>query len=250
MELGDGLKFLGEHLEPSVVARILEACTLWIDPKCYALLPTWSPYTYRKAPLFKANWIDRQTNKEVPKHEGNVAASKAQNRYLGIKGRNADTRPNWACCHVWGNDDPRFQSAHAEVNDPRYFTCPANMVLVPSPLKTFTDTIPEVKAALRYAAFLLYGFVPEGRDPPHELEAGDFLPDEWREFREIRYVPMSATIEASIRARYSELLRLQELVGTQYPGGQVTDVANYWKLKTPQSLFALWPGVGSAPQEQ
>ncbi len=238
MILGDGLEFFGKHADPRTLSELLGACTIWIDPKCHELLPVWSPYSYRKAPLYKANWKDRQTNKDEPKSEGNVEAGKAQNKYLGIIGTNKESRPNWACCHIWGNDDPSFQADHAEVNDPRYFTCPANMVLVPSPLKTFTDTIPEVKSALRYASSILYGFSPENRDEPDASAASSYLPDIWRKPETIRFVPINDRIIAHLTERVEKLAQLQESAGENYPRRGVAEVISYWKTQKPKSLFS------------
>lgn len=35
------------------------------------------------------------------------------------------------------------------VQDHQFYSCVANMVLLPAPLKAFTDAMPEVKAMLR-----------------------------------------------------------------------------------------------------
>lgn len=240
MKLGDGIEVFRDHVNPMVVADLLASCTKWIDPQCHAQLPVWAPYTYRKAPLYKADWCTVQENKGVPKFEGNVAASTAQNRYLGVVGQNAKSRPNWTCCHIWGNDDPKFQQDHAEVNDPRYFTCPANMVLVPSPLKTFTDTVPEVKAALRYAAYQLYGFLPENRDVPHEDDAGDFLPESWRSAETIDFIAASNSVLARIHEQSKKLQELHENAGPKYPRTSVQSVVDYWAKKRPDSHYSQW----------
>lgn len=240
MRLGDGIDFFKSKAEPELIAQLLAACTIWIDPVCFRRLPVWAPYTYRKAPLYKSDWTTRQSNKGEPKREGNVAASKAQNRYLGIAGRNARTRPNWACCHIWGNDDESFQSDYSEVNDPRYFTCAANMVLVPTPLKTFTDTVPEVKSALRFAAYLLYGFIPENRPVPSAKDAGHFLPKSWQVEETINYSSITTKIEADLKKRAATLHDLQSCAGPNYPRDQVNNVVNYWNTHLPECLFSGW----------
>ncbi|MFT5005495.1 MAG: hypothetical protein ACI8YI_001108 [Paracoccaceae bacterium] len=237
MQLGDGLEFFKKNADPETVADLLGSCAIWIDPECYQMLPVWSPYTYRKAPLYKSNWEERQTNRGEPKFEGNVAASTAQNRYLGISGLNRDSRPNWSCCHIWGNDDPTFQNDFAEVNDPRYFTCPANMVLVPSPLKTFTDTIPEVKAALRFAASLLYDFWPENRPRPRLDEAGLFLPKVWRQRETISVAIIDDAIQLNLAKRVKKLTELHRHAGPNYPPEKTERVIEYWRAKLPETLF-------------
>jgi hypothetical protein len=35
---------------------------------------------------------------------------------------------NWTVCHIWGYDDPSFAQQSSVVQDPRYFSCVANMV--------------------------------------------------------------------------------------------------------------------------
>lgn len=50
---------------------------------------------------------------------------------------------------MWGIDDPTFGSLNVVVQDARYYSCVVNMVLLPTPLKAFTDFMPEVKAMLR-----------------------------------------------------------------------------------------------------
>jgi hypothetical protein len=39
-----------------------------------------------------------------------------------------------------------------------FFSCVGNMVLLPTPLKAFTDTMPEIKSMLRICARNLYGW--------------------------------------------------------------------------------------------
>jgi hypothetical protein len=51
--------------------------------------------------------------------------------------------------------------------DRRFFSCVANMVLLPTPLKAFTDTMPDVKAMLRICARNLYGW-PNGQAEFHD----------------------------------------------------------------------------------
>jgi len=57
-----------------------------------------------------------------------------------------------------GVDDASYQESNAIVQDRRFFSCVANMVLLPSPLKAFTDVMPEIKAMLRICASALYGW--------------------------------------------------------------------------------------------
>ena len=55
-------------------------------------------------------------------------------------------------------DDARYQLSNVIVMDRRFFSCVGNMVLLPTPLKAFTDTMPEIKSMLRICARNLYGW--------------------------------------------------------------------------------------------
>src|SRR5205085_1996044 len=91
----------------------------------------------------------------VHKSEGNVYANEALTLTLGLKKK---SRPNWSCCHIRGIDDASYQLSNIVVMDRRFFSCIGNMVLLPTPLKAFTDTMPDVKAMLRICARNLYGW--------------------------------------------------------------------------------------------
>lgn len=105
--------------------------------------------------FYKKNWSEpqhntnRKTKVTIHKAEGNLNANKALTLALGLR---SDARPNWSCCHIWGVDDPTFQLSNGVVSDHRFYSCVANMLLLPTPLKVFTDTVPEVKAMLRICA--------------------------------------------------------------------------------------------------
>jgi hypothetical protein len=62
--------------------------------------------------------------------------------------------------------------------DRRFFSCVANMVLLPTPLKAFTDTMPDVKAMLRICARNLYGWPSDD----HEFLATNAALDKWTEW--------------------------------------------------------------------
>lgn len=167
MPLPDGLSEI-EHAMPMVMDLIARTGR-WVHPEVFRAMPVWYPETARKQPLYKADWRTRQTNKGEPKAEGNVAAQTALYTALGLL---TTQRPkNWTTCHIWGYDDPSFAGGSAVVQDPRYFSCVANMVLLPTPLKGFTDAVPEVKRHLRVCAFHLYGWACEHELVREEAEA-------------------------------------------------------------------------------
>ena len=233
-EIGDGLQAFYQAMDAKEVARIVGQLTRWVDPETFHLLPVWYPELARKQPLYKAGWISPQTNLGNPKFEGNTKANAALSRALGVSKK---SRPGWTCCHIWGNDDTSFGKGSSEVNDPRYYSCIANMVLLPTPLKAFTDAVPQVKAALRLAAFHLYGFLPEGKGAPTVEEASDWLPEGWQDGQVTGIRRLNSKIERSTQNRANKILdQIRDSAGN-YPTGQVERVLNYWRSKTPYFLL-------------
>jgi hypothetical protein len=129
---------------PLVVEIIARTCR-WVHPETFRQLPVWCPWAARGRPVYDSGWQRRYTNtrratkQTVEKVEGNIAASKALIAALGVA---SPKPPNWTVCHIWGYDDPAFASQGNIVRDPRYFSCVANMVWLPTPLKGFTDALP------------------------------------------------------------------------------------------------------------
>ena len=173
----DGNEALRQDI-PAVV-ELIERTARWVNPETFRRLPVWAPHTARGRPLYDANWARRYTNTRkatgvtAEKFEGNVAALQALVAALDV----ASPKPkNWTVCHIWGYDDPSFAQQSAVVQDPRYFSCVANMVWLPTPLKGFTDTLPEIKAMLRVCAFHLYGWACEH---PSVAEQADKVRSGW-----------------------------------------------------------------------
>lgn len=231
---GDGNDVLADTVEPSVLADTLARVCRWPDPKAFALLPVWHPETARKQPLFTKRWSAQMTNRDAPKFQTNDEANRMLTKLVA---RNAMSRPNWTCCHIWGNDDARFQSNHSEVNDPRFYSCPANMVLLPTPLKGLTDAIPEVKAALRWVAYLIYGFIADDRIVPSKEQAGPWLPERWRNGEVPGIVEMTGEIEKRIMSRFGRLRADFREAPNKYPRDQVHAVVSYWRSTRPGSLL-------------
>ncbi|MGR3341982.1 MAG: hypothetical protein ACU0DI_01910 [Paracoccaceae bacterium] len=237
-EIGDGLEALNGVINAKEIARLVGELSRWVDPKTFRLLPVWFPDTARMLPSYNAKWTKQLTNLQKPKFEGNTNANMTLARALGTSTK---SRPNWTCCHVWGNDDPTFASDSSEVNDRRYYSCPANMVLLPTHLKAFTDSVPQMKAAMRLAAFHLYGFLPEGRMLPKIEDAGEWLPTGWDRGEVIGIRPTNDRIRHSVQRRYDSILRdLTETPG-KYPREQVRSVMRYWSEKI--SDFNLGGGL-------
>ena len=178
VEISDGLEALRSVMSLREITSLIERTARWVSPETFNLLPLWFPEHGRRGLFYKGNWSEPQMNKNrttghsVHKSEGNVHANKALTLALGLRSKH---RPNWSCCHIWGIDDARYQLSNAIVMDRRFFSCVGNMVLLPTPLKAFTDTMPEVKAMLRICARNLYGW-PSGQ--PEFLAVSTTL-DKW-----------------------------------------------------------------------
>lgn len=170
------------------VAELIGGTARWVHPDTFRALPVWAPHTARGMPLYDAQWKRRYTNTRkatgitLDKSEGNAAALQALVAALDV----APPRPkNWTVCHIWGYDDPSFAQQSGVVQDRRYFSCVANMVWLPTSLKGFTDTLPEIKAMLRVCAFHLYGWACEHESvakQAHQVRSGRIpadYPVEW-----------------------------------------------------------------------
>lgn len=230
---------------PAVV-ELIERTARWVNPETFRRLPVWAPHTARGRPLYDAGWSRRYTNTRkatkitAEKFEGNVAALNALVAALGV----ASPKPkNWTVCHIWGYDDPSFAQQSSVVQDPRYFSCVANMVWLPTPLKGFTDTLPEIKAMLRVCAFHLYGWacehpsvaeqsekvkngwIPEGypKSWPGPERPGIFPPGT---------APFGERIEGEIAKRKSKLkANLANAAFLHYPKEEVLSVLKFWGIE-------------------
>jgi hypothetical protein len=181
---------------------------------------------------------NRQTGHTEHKREGNVHANKALTHALGLR---SNDRPNWSCCHIWGIDDAQYQEANAIVQDRRYFSCIANMVLLPTPLKAFTDTMLEVKAMLRICARYLYGWQCEHDGAADSLAAiggwADWsaYPASWPKADRLS-LPLGVTkIDTGIRASAARRLKCirndLKNAGEHYPRDEVRKALAYWKIE-------------------
>ncbi len=230
---------------PAVV-ELIERTARWVNPETFRRLPVWAPYTARGRPLYDAGWTRRYTNTRkatgltAEKFEGNVAALQALVAALDV----ASPKPkNWTVCHIWGYDDPSFAEQSRVVQDPRYFSCVANMVWLPTPLKGFTDTLPEIKAMLRVCAFHLYGWACE--HPSVATQAAkvksDWLPDGYPESWPSRdrpgllplgTAPFSERIAREIARRKRKIQAdLGDVALLHYPRAEVVEVLKFWCIK-------------------
>ena len=243
-DLPDGLEALRAQLDLPQIMRLIESTARWVDPDTFRLLPLWYPEHARGAYFYKSDWSEpqhnknRQTSQTEHKREGNVHAAKALTSALGFR---ADDRPNWSCCHIWGVDDSTYQNANIVVQDPRYFSCVANMVLLPSPLKAFTDAMVEVKAMLRICARNLYDWHCDHA----ELAGAVALIDAWQDWdaypaswpRTLGGGAPKGTMGLNqgirdLAARRKDRIRRDlDQAGPFYPRASVLETLKYWKIE-------------------
>ncbi len=228
-----------------MVSLIVNTC-LWVDPKTFQDLPVWYPETYRGAPIYDHKWQRRYTNtskstgRTLEKVEPNIRASRALWQALGFGPRSKPK--NWTVCHIWGIDDEYFQRPNTIVRNPKYYSCIANMVALPSPLKALTDGVPEIKSMLRVCAYYLYGWICESDEVKAEATAitNGFIPKEypesWPKSRADKLpkglVQYNAAIKKFVNKRKQEIKGdLQNPALRFYPKKQVREVLQFWRIK-------------------
>lgn len=242
-ELPDGLSALRAELKLSEIMRLIERTARWVDPATFKLMPLWYPEFARRAYLYKRNWSERQMNTNrltrisEHKREGNFHANMALTHALGLR---FNDRPNWSCCHLWSIDDSSFQFANAVVQDRRYYSCIGNMVLLPTPLKAFTDAMPEVKAMLRICAWQLYQWhckheaVTDAIKTINQWSDWDEYPGSWprpgRWSVPLGLVPINDGIKRSAASRLARIQRDLKEAGEFYPRQEVEEALAYWKM--------------------
>lgn len=233
---------------------LIERTARWVDPATFRLLPVWYPEHARGAPFYKDNWSEAQFNKNRQtghtehKREVNTYANKALTRALGLR---SDDRPNWSCCHIWGVDDSLYQESNIIVRYHCFYSCVANMVLLPTPLKAFTDVMPDVKAMLRVCARNLYGWHcdhPSMARTLATLEAGldwDAYPKSWPREPQASIprgmIPLDERIRRMAAQRLNRIRYDLEKAGDNYPRERVREAIVYWKGKhpTPDCLLSI-----------
>jgi hypothetical protein len=230
---------------PLVVELIARTCR-WVHPDTFRQLPLWCPWIARGHPLYDSTWqrrytnTKRGTNQTAEKFEGNVEAAKSLTAALGV----ASPKPkNWTVCHIWGYDDPAFGSQGGIVRDPRYYSCVGNMVWLPTPLKGFTDALPEVKLILRACAFHLYGWACEHQSvalQAQEIRRGHLprgYPNSWPAPDRPHALPpgtapFTPAIMEEIRRQKSTIKqKLLDETLVYFPREEVRQVLAFWKIE-------------------
>ncbi|MBN9888523.1 hypothetical protein [Salipiger abyssi] len=249
INLPNGLDALMAELSLEEVMRLIERTARWVDPQTFALLPVWYPEYARRVYFFKSNWSEpqmntnRTTGNSVHKQEGNLYANKALTHALGLR---SDGRDGWTCCHLWGVDDAKYQVANAVVQDRRFFSCVANMVLLPTPLKAFTDTMPEVKSMLRICARNTYGWQCDHETQTESNELLDGWSD-WQDYPESwprkpgnsepkGVMKINADIRKTAQRRWKAIQNDLQNAGPHYPRDEVLATLDYWKMDPAKPL--------------
>lgn len=237
----DGLDALRAELGLADIARLIERTARWVAPETFQRLPVWYPEYSRRGLFYKSNWSEpqlntnRQTGTTVHKHEGNSYANKALTHSLGLRSKD---RPNWSCCHIWGIDDSTYASTNHVVQDARFYSCVANMVLLPTPLKAFTDVMPEVKAMLRACAFHTYGWRCDHEEmlgvDVDAVTSDPAYPASWptKDIDPVPpgTVPITQVIVGDADRRLAAIRNDLKNAGPYYPRDQVAAALNYWGL--------------------
>jgi hypothetical protein len=116
------------------------------------------------------------------------------------------------------------------------------MIWLPTSLKGFTDTLPEIKAMLRVCAFHLYGWVCEHESVAAQAEQvrSGWIPpnypkswpsEERRSVLPPGTAPFTPRIEREIAKRKAKIRSdLANAEYLHYPKGEVEDVLNFWKV--------------------
>lgn len=238
----DGLVAMRKELDTAEVMRLIERCSRWVDRATFEYLPVWYPELARNDKLYNVNWSERRMNRnsrtgaKEHKHEGNTAANTALTHALGLRPKD---RPNWSCCHIWGVDDASNQESNLVVQDKRFYTCISNMVLLPTPLKAFTDAMPEVKMMLRVCAYHNYGWlcqhkaVKKAAARVENWKDWDGYPESWpRPGREDAQpkgtIGFTNEIKESADRRITKIRKELQSAGKYYPKKEVKKVLRFW----------------------
>lgn len=242
-EFEEACRTLNVDLIPLIVRT-----TQWVDPRTYDELPVWYPEIARKQPLYKAGWVTCSENKGETKSEANIKAGQAFWQALGIsssKHHQGEKVENWTVCHIWGVDDPQFQKPNDIVQNPMYYSNIGNMVLLPTPLKAFTDCLPEIKLILRICSWNLYGFAcDECAEDAVKVKSGaipEFYPSEWPRTHREKLPPNTFSYNSKIagfsqkrKAQIRADLHNEQLNGTHYPREQVLEVLKAFPGNEPE----------------
>jgi hypothetical protein len=237
--MDDGLSVIKKELP--FVMKMIARTAQWVHPETFKALPIWCPETARGFHRYDARWSRVIVNKQgVPRKETNIQAAKALVEALGI----GTPKPkHWTVCHVWGYDDEKFAGHSKVVKDPHYYSCVGNMIWLPTPLKGFTDAVPEIKACLRFCVFHLYGWVCEHDDFKIQSESDRIrsgkmpvdYPKDWptaeRKILPPGTAQFSESARQSVAKRKAKIRKcLADMSLKHYPRDTVRRVLKFWKV--------------------
>lgn len=169
------------------LSSLLAETAIWASPEVFQLLKsenahaTWYPMARR---AYEKRGEKKGQRVGDVRLDDNTYANVAIKRAVGRTG----CIRNVHACHVW----PRT------AYDQRYYTCIANLVLLPRSIAGLSDHHPPMTAALQYRSFDLYGWYPaeiagEPQSPPVKPPA---YPTNWREPE-----PITPEIRDAVRRR-------------------------------------------------
>lgn len=239
LRLPDGLDTIQPYL--THVVEMIVSTIRWVHPDTFRALPIWYPETARRLPQYDARWEQQYVNgqRSAPRTESNEHAARALVDALDIRG----SRPrHWDVCHIWGYDDATHSKSGSVVCDRRFYSCVGNMVLLPTPLKGFTDTVPDIKAMLRTCAYYLYGWVCEHHEAQRTAESirsgkiPEGYPYVWptaeRRVLPPGTAPYSPRVAQAVEKRKCEIATaLFDFTLDNYPHDEVQDVLDFWKVE-------------------
>jgi len=235
-DVPDGIIEIKEAIPDAI--RLIVKTARWVHPETFRALPVWYPETARGRPVYDATWTSPRANRH--RESGRVQTNvKAQDTLIAALGTRRT--PNWTVCHLWGYDDPTFAQRGSVVADPRYYTCPANMIWLPTPLKGFTDAVPEIKTMLRTCAYYFYGWLCEHENAAQQaamIRAGAIpsgYPSEWpskgKPTSPPGVAPFSNRVAAAIEKRKRELRTLLSNSNLRnFPRDEVRNVLAFWNM--------------------
>lgn len=148
---------LFQSIEPQLI-DLIAATAIWVNPEEMSLTPVYPDIKRGKAKE-KGNVVDgiRLDDNTY----ANVAIKKAISKSIEFK--------NYTVCHIWPGT----------TYDERYHTLLANLVLLPRILANLSDHFNIVIDVLKYRAYELFGWHPEGSDVP---QRPTYYPQFWRDF--------------------------------------------------------------------
>lgn len=150
-------KILEEALQKHNInlATLVAETALWANPDVHKRLAekgnlAWFPKIRRAR-----GKTEKRGNfsEEGIKFDDNTAANQAIKKAIGINRKDIN---GYETCHIW----------EKTCYDERYHTAVANLVLLPRSLASLTDHYKPIKEMLKYRAYELYGWHPEGTEVP------------------------------------------------------------------------------------